>query len=963
MKNKFKLVVSLMLSAVFALALTLGVANVNVAKADGEANAVTLDHDLTDYLQIHDRGTNGDYKEAALFRIKSPSDPTTGWVKANVCLNEGGNETNFAAIKINGKSLPDIRAEYLELIKKAEVSPITWTNYPDNGEAYPHTMQGNIKDEVIDNNGKSAEEKYARYAPVFVTTTHHDDTTLKSGLDLYIPNILFEEGGLLEGGVRTIEITSDFVLTDDNEETWGLSQNVIFKGLHTATHYKTVGADNVIDVTDTIFVQTELKTGDFSDAYLLRISMDNSFVAGGDSWTNGACANEAIAGHEGVLKALKINGKSVYDIRAEYADLIASGAESPIKWTGTMQGNIVSDVEAGRAIYAPIFVWMTCHSGAAGVGNSIDMYIPVSLYPNGIDTFELDKGFMWEDKTGEVTGTYAIRNDITWKWGLNKPVKIVENETVMPSKVIPTDITSVDGSYGAGDRFLSFYLSACDYSGNTVALADEDLLGRINYYNYIEIDGQKLGSMWGSGKPDERFFNVWGRNNSFSTRWPNSIKDSQEACDAVQTIKVLKGCQFPSQADPNGTVYEVQNDVVLHRGSDGLFYREDKILMEGDVVVSEINVDGEASELYRIDVQIDKFNWGEADGFDVNYFGASNAAWRKSFLINGKSLYEINTTYDDSAYEYATSPQTNTAKEPGGSGYDLFANPTIMKMEKNSGLMHIYVFKQYILDTVANGEDVVLTVNVCAGGLVSAAPVEFVLMTLPYDVTINGETIKVAKGDKVARPADPTKEATVDKVYTFAGWFVGDVEYDFEAPVTSDLTIEARYNEAPRMYNLTMTVAGIDGIPPQAGQIPYGTEMPFVEMAEDLAVEGYEHVVTVNGEEIDPATYVHTVEGDVTIVVTYTAIEQGGGDVEDDSEEESTPVEDDSEEESEAPATSEEESKAPATSEEESKAPATSEKESAPAEEKGGCMGAIGSTAGLLVAMLGAVVIIRKKRA
>ena len=60
-----------------------------------------------------------------------------------------------------------------------------------------------------------------------------------------------------------------------------------------------------------------------------------------------------------------------------------------------------------------------------------------------------------------------------------------------------------------------------------------------------------------------------------------------------------------------------------------------------------------------------------------------------------------------------------------------------------------------------------------------------------YTVTINGEATQVGEGGTVARPANP--EAPSGK--RFVGWFVGDTEYDFSAPVTGNLTITAKFED------------------------------------------------------------------------------------------------------------------------------------------------------------------------
>lgn len=57
-----------------------------------------------------------------------------------------------------------------------------------------------------------------------------------------------------------------------------------------------------------------------------------------------------------------------------------------------------------------------------------------------------------------------------------------------------------------------------------------------------------------------------------------------------------------------------------------------------------------------------------------------------------------------------------------------------------------------------------------------------------------------------ARPADPTKEG-----YTFIGWYKGESEWDFETPVTPDLTLTAKWQL--NQYTITFDTAGGSEVP------------------------------------------------------------------------------------------------------------------------------------------------------
>ncbi|MCL2805791.1 MAG: InlB B-repeat-containing protein, partial [Treponema sp.] len=59
-------------------------------------------------------------------------------------------------------------------------------------------------------------------------------------------------------------------------------------------------------------------------------------------------------------------------------------------------------------------------------------------------------------------------------------------------------------------------------------------------------------------------------------------------------------------------------------------------------------------------------------------------------------------------------------------------------------------------------------------------------------------TVKVEDGKKVTKPADPTKGG-----YAFDAWFLGNNEFDFETPITSDIELTAKWENTNQQYEIT----------------------------------------------------------------------------------------------------------------------------------------------------------------
>lgn len=70
-----------------------------------------------------------------------------------------------------------------------------------------------------------------------------------------------------------------------------------------------------------------------------------------------------------------------------------------------------------------------------------------------------------------------------------------------------------------------------------------------------------------------------------------------------------------------------------------------------------------------------------------------------------------------------------------------------------------------------------------------------VMHTVSFDLTGgsgNIPDVKVADGAKISEPDAPTREG-----FEFDGWYIGDEKYDFDSPVTSDITLVAHWTDKP----------------------------------------------------------------------------------------------------------------------------------------------------------------------
>jgi uncharacterized repeat protein (TIGR02543 family) len=108
-----------------------------------------------------------------------------------------------------------------------------------------------------------------------------------------------------------------------------------------------------------------------------------------------------------------------------------------------------------------------------------------------------------------------------------------------------------------------------------------------------------------------------------------------------------------------------------------------------------------------------------------------------------------------------------------------------------------YTFKHWALDGATTKYNLAseLTASITLVAIFEQDEVETTVFTVTF--VVEGEDdvlVEVEDGEKVARPDDPVKDG-----YEFTDWFVGEegseVAYDFDEPVTADLTLTAKFEE------------------------------------------------------------------------------------------------------------------------------------------------------------------------
>ena len=167
------------------------------------------------------------------------------------------------------------------------------------------------------------------------------------------------------------------------------------------------------------------------------------------------------------------------------------------------------------------------------------------------------------------------------------------------------------------------------------------------------------------------------------------IPEAVMSVEDVVTMGILAGWTFENDKDEK--VYTCSSTVYFYN-QNGTMVEKTEYLFANDITIGEAYKSGTAGELYLVDITSSAWN-SACDAFDYNYPGYISV--RQNLFINGVSVHTINTTVDDSAYVYSSSPMNNTATWTyEGTTYDQFMNPVLLHGKGDT--LTLWIHKDYI---------------------------------------------------------------------------------------------------------------------------------------------------------------------------------------------------------------------------------------------------------------------------
>ena len=609
----------------------------------------------------------------------------------------------------------------------------------------------------------------------------------------------------------------------------------------------------------------KMNTGAYADFSTASLSFGNQGDQGNGStcfilntgdptnfWTK---YTPAFAMNNPVLNAIYINGKSINDWNAEAQAAVDAGTATDILYGSTASDN----TKAG----APIAV-VPGYANNTANGAFFQIYIANNFLPaSAIYSFEWKAGFAYT--VTESRDVYYTSKDIRFD-SLGSSWRLITEFVDLDSgdmKLIDQGISHTGVNcfligFGGDLHFDAYYCMNDNY-------AKASPLTGLTYgenLDYITINGKTIGQIKAENPDYDYSTSAHGNIKNGGVYAPIFTHMSKGDIGRGVTENYIQIFIPTDLIDPstvteigldekifnlNGTVkYGLTEDITFMK-KNGTWVDTRNMVSSENTTISEAYESGTAGELYMVDITSSAWN-STRDPYDYNYPGY--LAVRQNLFINGVSVHTINTTVDDSAYVYSTTPMDNTATwEYGGKTYDTFKNPVLLYAQGN--LLRLWIHKDY-METLKG--EVTLTVgeNFNYLGTVMKEPLSKVIVTMEAAETVNNTAVNnVVYGDglylsfALSNADYPTKFTAVGAGYS---------EYDFLDKITLTLTdateISLRtavqgdwqyYYYLGTANTIAMKLTGgyrtTGATPPVQITIPAGTQFPSYKYTNESGVK------------------------------------------------------------------------------------------------------------------------------
>lgn len=426
---------------------------------------------------------------------------------------------------------------------------------------------------------------------------------------------------------------------------------------------------------------------------------------------------------------------------------------------------------------------------------------------------------------------------------------------------------------GAPDIKMLIFLNKSDYEGATVGI-NNGAAEYADYYNdYNTMDKIRLWTsetesitlkqaFTSTGATHEAYYNIWGESNCVA------FQLGQYKADDFVRVTISEGCEFPSYQHTSGK--EKLKDVFVTTQTVEFIdwspspdfstnWRVDR--SRGEILVDSIACDGQgkvsftlngtdyasAQEETNLETMAETTNLYQNVSIDgktlESYIGESMvngyAAQNGTFSLTVPGLTEARKIIIKQGAQFPAynNSEMNVACYNVGyyetKGAVMFVKNAQGVWEKAEQITWTVTFDGANAVEVADGA-VVPADKIPAGDPQAGHRIEWMSGQVPYDFTkpVKGDlkltssqvrqytlsfdvaggsavdAVTVDEGVAAQKPADPTR-----KGYTFGGWFVGDTEYNFNTPLSADVTVKAKWvadkSQKKRGCGSVLSVSGI----------------------------------------------------------------------------------------------------------------------------------------------------------